>query len=85
MHVYVLVTAAVNCVIIEYLYVFSTNQPLLPSPCTESDAELLLRHLSSSQPDLQLFGSVAATKSFLRICCDHFKPAILEKAQAVSS
>jgi hypothetical protein len=60
------------------------SMPLLPSPCTPSDAELLLHHVGSSQPNLHLFGGVATTKSFLRICCEHFKPMIVEKAQKVA-
>jgi hypothetical protein len=57
--------------------------PLLPSPCTLQDAGLLLHHIQNSQPDLQVFGSVAATKFFLHNCFECFKPAIFERAQRV--
>ena len=66
-----------------YVLCFLFIQPLLPSPCTPSDAELLLHHVGSSQPDLQLFSSVATTRKFLRSCCDHFKSLITERAQKV--
>ena len=58
-------------------------QPLLPSPCTRSDAELLLHHVGESQSGLEFVGSVVFTKAFLTSCLEHFGPIIKERAQKV--
>ena len=59
------------------------NQPLLPSPCSLQDGELLLQKYSKSFPKLTMVGTVACAKGFMRKCIDLFRPAMKEKAKRV--
>jgi hypothetical protein len=59
--------------------------PLLPSPCTPHDVELLLKTYLRVQPDLRIFGSILTTKTFMHNCCDLFKPTIAERAEKTAS
>ena len=60
-------------------------QPVLPSPCTVADAELLLQHVCSSPAfrELRRFGSVAASSAFLQSCLKLLQPLVPEKALKV--
>lgn len=69
-----------NCVVPSTL---SALQPLLPSPCTPADAELLVQRLCGTDPALRQFGGVVTTKAFLQSCFESFQPLLKEKAQEV--
>jgi len=60
-------------------------QPLIPTPCTPGDADLLLQRMCSSSPQFEVFGSVVTTKDFIRSCYDTFQPLLKEKAHEVGS
>ena len=64
-------------------YLYNLSQPLLPSPCTPEDAQLLVQKKYSVNPDLKVVGGFLIRKSFVQSCFDHFQPFVQEKAQKV--
>ena len=55
----------------------------LPTPCTDEDANMLLRMKYHKSIELRLFKSIVVTKQFLQSCLDVFGALIQEKAKKV--
>lgn len=60
------------------------EQPLLPTPCTPEDAQLIIHKKYASDSDLKLFSNYIVTCKFMKTCCDSFLPLIKEKAIKVN-